>query len=178
MQKEYDISINWRGFELHPEIPVGGMKMEEYFPKDRIPEMQAYISKFAKKFEVDITFTKHMPNTRKALAMAEYAREQGNLDIFKNSAMLAYWKKGENLENESVLKTIAINANLDSKKALEASSDPKYLQKIETIRTEAKEKGVNSIPTILMGPEKVVGCQSYETIVAAGKKAGMQALDI
>ena len=177
MQKDYDVTINWRGFELHPEIPVDGMKVEEYFPKDRIKGMHEYLSKFAKQFGVDITFTDHMPNTRKALAMAEYAREQGVLESFKTGAMLAYWNKGADLEDEAVLSSVAINAGLAPDKALEASEESEYLQRIDTVRTEANGRGVTGIPTMVMGGEKVVGCQSYEAIVAAGKRAGIQEID-
>ncbi len=173
LQKEYDVTINWRGFELHPEIPVGGMLIEEYFPKERVRGMKEYLQQFAQRFGMDIAFTEHMPNTRKALAMAEYAREKNNLEPFRTGAMKAYWKKGEDLENEALLKAIARGANLDPDKALQASEDSRYLQRIDTIRAEANEKGVTGIPTILLGTEKVVGCQTYETVVSAGKKAGM-----
>lgn len=177
MQDEYDITINWRGFELHPEIPVGGMAVGDYFSPDRAKKMRVYLLEFAKRFNVEITFTDHMPSTKRALAMAEYAREKGPLLTFKTNAMAAYWKLGKDLENEQVLQELAECSSLDPVEALNASLDTEYLQRIQKIRSEANAKGVNGIPTMLFKDWIVVGCQSYDTIVTAGLKAGMMPKD-
>ena len=172
MHKEYDITIDWRGFELHPEIPAGGMEAGEYFPPDRLKLMNEYMVSFALTFGVDISFTSHLPSTRRALAMAEFAREHGALDKFRELAMLAYWRDGEDLEDEDVLRTIAGNSGLGAEAALAASTDKQYLARIDTVRAESESIGVTGIPTMIIGTQRIVGCQPYAEIATACERAG------
>ncbi|MBW2278183.1 MAG: hypothetical protein JRF63_11865, partial [Deltaproteobacteria bacterium] len=76
LQEEYDIDVDWRGFELHPEVPPGGMAAETMFGEHRIAQFKSYMRSFAKRFGVPMGDTSKIQNTRRALAMTEYAREQ------------------------------------------------------------------------------------------------------
>lgn len=134
--------------------------------------MHEHLISFAHSFGVDITFTSRMPNTRRVLAMAEFARELGALDQFRELAMLAYWQSGEDLENEAVLRRIATDAGLNAGAALGASIDTRYQAKIDTVRAQSEAIGVTGIPTMIIGTERVVGCQPFKAISAACERAG------
>jgi predicted DsbA family dithiol-disulfide isomerase len=174
LRKEYDISIDWRGFELHPEIPVGGADSSAFFPPQHLKRMHEQLKSFAQSFGVDITFVSHWPNTRRALAMAEFAREKGVLDLFRETAMLAYWRKGEDLENEIVLKRIASETGLDPDAAMAASIQKHYQTIIDAVRSESEAVGVRGIPMMIIGSERIEGCQPYEEIAAACERAGVE----
>jgi len=120
-----------------------------------------------------------IPNTRRALAVAELARERGVLDAYRASAMNAHWREGLDLENDEHLKQIAARAGLDPEQALSASRDLTYLDRIDAVRREANELGVTGIPTFVFGdlddePFGVVGCQHYEVLEQAAREAGAQ----
>ncbi len=136
------------------------------------------MAQFAASFGV--TGMKHpgrIPNTRRALAIAELARERGMLDAFRDSAMRAHWRDGMDLEKDADLAEVARHAGLDPDEALAASRDPKYLARIDAVREEANALGVTGIPTFVFGdleakPLAVVGCQPYEVLAEAAQQAG------
>ena len=178
MQAEFDLEVDWRGFELHPEIPRGGMPVTDLFPAARLDSMRAYIERFAQDFEVAMGAPEWLPNTRLSLAVGEWAREQGLLTPWREQAMIAYWRDGLNLERDADLRTIAERAGLDPQAAVTASSDARWLASIDRMRSEASERGVTGIPTFFFGDYPVVGCQPYETLALVARKSGFAAREI
>jgi predicted DsbA family dithiol-disulfide isomerase len=173
LQNEYVVEIDWRGFELHPETPPGGRPIADRVPRERLPQLRSGLREFAASFGVtDLELPDHMPNTRRALAIAEYAREQGKLDAFRDAAMEAHWREGKNLEDGHDLREIALRAGLEPEAALQAMGAERYLQRVDAIREEATQIGVTGIPTLVIGRYGVVGCQPYEVITQAAERAG------
>jgi predicted DsbA family dithiol-disulfide isomerase len=179
--RELDVTVEWCGFELHPETPSGGMPMSALFPAARLPAMRAHMREFAARFGVtSMNQPDHIPNTRRALAVAELARDRGRLDAFRESAMVGHWCEGRNLERDDDLGLIAARVGLDADEALVAADDPERLARVDARQADARQQGVSGIPTFFFaGPisepeqeQKVVGCQSYEVIVAAARRAG------
>jgi predicted DsbA family dithiol-disulfide isomerase len=173
LQNEYAIDIDWRGFELHPETPPGGRPISDRVPRERLSQLKSGLREFAASFGVtDLELPDHMPNTRRALAIAEYAREQGKLDAFRDAAMHAHWRAGKNLEDEQDLREIALGAGLEPEAVLHATGAHQYLQRVDAMREEASSVGVTGIPTLIIGRYGVVGCQPYEVIAQAAERAG------
>src|ERR1700682_237875 len=91
------------------------------------------------------------PNTRRALAISEYARDQGKLERWRNLAMDAHWRRGLDLERDGDPRSRAVQAALDPDADIAASRDEKYHQRIDQKRAEAEEIGVTGIPTFVIG---------------------------
>ena len=115
---------------------------------------------------------KRSPNTRRALAIAELARDQGKLEPWRQVAMDAHWTRGINLEADADLRALALEAGLDPDAAIAAADDPKYLSRIDRRRAEAEDLGVTGIPTFVIGNRGVVGCQPYEVLAEFVESAG------
>ncbi len=131
------------------------------------------MQQFAARFGVEgMKRAKKTPNTRRALAVAEYARDMGKLDEFRSLAMDAHWQNDKDIEDSAVLSELAKASGLDPEKALLAADDPVYQKRIDDLRTEYKQVGVGGIPTFVIGTEKVEGCQPYEVLAAAALRAG------
>ncbi len=173
MQAEFAIDIEWLGFELHPETPVGGMPLTRLFPGRSIAAMHERMSHFAAEFGVDMVFPDRLSNTRRALAMSEYARDQGRLAAFRDAATHGYWARSMDLEDESDLSQIAEEAGVDPALALAASADPSYLQRVARIREQGIEHMVSGVPTLFVGDMPIVGCQRYETFERVLDRAGV-----
>ena len=173
MQDEYDIEVDWRGFELHPETPEGGLPLARLFGAERVEPMRAYMRRFAAQFGItDMRHPAHLPNTRRVLAAAEHARDQGRLDPFREAAMDAYWRDGRDLEDEAVVREVAAGVALDPAATATAMDDPAFLARVDAIRRESINAGVTGIPTFFMGDQVVVGCQPYDILAAAVERAG------
>lgn len=167
--------MDWRGFELHPETPLGGVPVSHFFPQDQLTETQQYLTDFAGKHGVTgMTVSEHVPNTRRALAVAEFARDQGKIHPFREAAMNAFWRGGEDLEDDDDLRHIAAEAGLDPHDAVKAADDPEYQGHVDRLHAEAKRQGVTAIPAFFFGnhPFPVVGCQPYERLARAAEQAG------
>lgn len=130
--------------------------------------MKPRLLAFAKSFGIeDMRASERLPNTRRALAVAEYARDQGKLEPFRHAAMDAYWRGGQNLEDDAVLEEMAREVGLDPKAAVEAQDAPEYLQRVDDARRDANARGVHAIPTFFIDGQRIVGCQPYEVLEAA-----------
>jgi predicted DsbA family dithiol-disulfide isomerase len=135
--------------------------------------MRAYLTRFAAEFGVTgMTFREVMPSTRRVLAVAEFARDQGKLQAFRTAAMEAAWRHGQDVEDPEVLAHCASAAGLDPVAAVEAFDEPKYLARVMTMGAEARRTGVTGIPTVLVGTRRVVGCQPYQALAAAAEAEG------
>jgi predicted DsbA family dithiol-disulfide isomerase len=170
---EYDLVVDWRGFPLHPGTPKGGLPLEALFGAARIPGVKAHMQTFAARFGVTgIVHPERLPNSRRVLAMAEYARVEGKLEEFRKAGMEAHWRHGNFLETDADLGAVAASVGLDAQAALAAADGARCQGEVDRKLAEAADAGVTGVPTFFIGDEVVVGCQPYEVLAAAADRAG------
>jgi predicted DsbA family dithiol-disulfide isomerase len=135
--------------------------------------MKAHVEQVAQRFGVTgLRVPQRMNNTRRVLAVAEWARSQGKLLEFRDAAMEAYWRQGADLEDPEVLARLAGQAGLPAEQASAAMDAPEYQSQVDALHAEARSAGVSGIPTVFIGNVRVVGCQPYEVFVEAARQAG------
>jgi 2-hydroxychromene-2-carboxylate isomerase len=135
--------------------------------------MRERLKQFAAQFGLpDMQVRDRSPNTRRALAIAELARDEGKLARFRDLAMDAHWRRGMDLERDEDLRAIAAEAGIVPDRAIAASTDPKYLARLDARREEAEARGVTGIPTFVIGNQGVVGCQPYELLASFVEESG------
>ena len=162
--------MSWHSFELHPEIPPGGVPLRTYFPTSELAQIQQYLQGFAARFDIDrMVVSDRVPSTRRALAATEFAREQDKLEPFWNAVMSAFWRHGKDIEADDVLARIAADVDLEPARTVAAADYAIYLDRVETLRQEASRRGVTAIPAFFVGepPVVLVGCQPYERLARA-----------
>ena len=175
LQDAFDVAVPWRGYELHPETPPGGMPLDHLVDPDELEETRAYLVTFADQHGVPgIVVSDHVPNTRRALAVSDFAREAGRLDAFRHRVMDAFWRQGLDIEDDAVLSRLAQAAGLDPAEALRAAADAARGEQVDATRREAQARGVRSIPCLFFGeaPVPLVGCQPYAQVEARTREAG------
>jgi predicted DsbA family dithiol-disulfide isomerase len=173
LQREYDVRLDWRGFELRPDTPPEGANMSSRFPAARLSQMRAHMRGVAERAGIhEMGDPERIPNTRRALAMAEYARDQGKLDAFRIAAMDAYWLHDKDLGSAADLAAIASGVGLNGKAALLASLEQGYLDRVLQHRRDGEAMGVDGIPTSFLEGGVVVGAAPYEHFVALAQRAG------
>ena len=172
---EFELTLDWHGFELHPSTPRGGLPLSRLFPGVPLPALHERTRRFAARFGVtDFNPPDDLHNTRRALAIAELARDRGCLEPFRAAAFEAHWRQGKNLEDDGDLGAIAVLAGLARDEALRAADDPAILARVDQKQGEARQSGVTGIPTFVIAGEEVVGCQPYEVLAAAAERAGVR----
>lgn len=186
---ELDLELEWSGFQLHPRTPKGGQPLSSLFPAERLPAMREQMQKFSRSFGVTLKQGDHLPNTRRPLAVAEFARDQGRLHPFRDAVMDAHWLAERDIETDDVLGDCAVTAGLDRASAIAAADDPRWLAKVDAQGAEAKKWGVTGIPTYFVLPDgwtlgdpapadgrrpaRIVGCQNEQVVRDACRVAGV-----
>jgi predicted DsbA family dithiol-disulfide isomerase len=170
---ELDIQLEWHGFELHPGTPRGGMPLTTLFPGANLKSMHERTKRFGAEFGVTgFEPPDRLQNSRRALAIAEYAREEDKLEAYRRAAFDAHWRQGKNLEKDADLSEIAEEVGLPVEDALAAADDPAYLRRVDERQADARKQGVTGIPTFLFDSVRVVGCQPFQVLAAAAERAG------
>lgn len=158
------VEVDWRGFEVHPEIPRGGSSAEVLFGTERFEHGKAYILELAELFRVKINFPDHIPNSMRALAMTEWARAYGKLEPLKDLLMDMYWLEGVDLEDDDVLRAAARQVGLCPARALNACEMSEWELRVVQNRTMGYGLGVSGVPTFISEYDRVVGCQPVEIL--------------
>lgn len=149
------------------------MRLDEYFPRERLAGMHDHLRKLAAHFGIEnFEPRERIPNTRRALALAEVARDEGRLDAYRVRAMDGHWRDGLDLENDADLERIARDAGLPDDAVARSKSDPRYLARVDAMREEAGAAGVRGIPTFILGRYGLSGAQPYEQFVRLAEAAG------
>jgi predicted DsbA family dithiol-disulfide isomerase len=165
------VEVDWVGYELHPETPPGGVPLAEYLAD--ADSMLGYVRAFAAGFGIgDLVPPQVLASTRRVHAVAQRARALGRLEPFRAAAFDAYWRRGRGLESDDDLAAIAREAGLDPAAAVSAASDEEALARVDAARREAVAAGVRGIPTFDVGLARIVGCQRYEVLAEALRRAG------
>lgn len=185
MVEDFQLEVEWRGFELHPGTPAGGIDLRgRYGPK--IDQMQAHLLQVARSFGVEMRVGSRMPCSRKALAIAEFARESGALFAWRDAAMDAHWRDGRDIESDVVLHELAQTVGLNGDAAVAASTNGDWLKVVNQMGEEAARWGVSAIPAWIFVPDgwvagqasgprpvRTLGCQPYEALAASCMRAGI-----
>ena len=149
------------------------------FGAERVAKMRPYLLDFAKAQGVTgMVIPPRKPNTRKALALAEWARDRGKLHEVRTALMDAYWRSGLDIEDDAVLAGIAEGVGFDGlggAAAVRESRAPEILARVAAMGRDAAAAGVTGIPTFDIGRERVVGAQPYPVLAEAVVRQGGRA---
>ena len=169
LQEAYpDLDVSWRGFELHPEIPRGGIPIQDFFPEEGIRQFKKRLEDLSHEFGIEpVDIPTRLPNTMKAHAMTEYARMKGKQRPVREAIMNAYWRDGLDIESDEVLGEIAQTHGLNRELALAASKSSQYELKVIQNRAAGYERGVAGVPTYFVNGKAVMGCQAMCAIEEA-----------
>jgi predicted DsbA family dithiol-disulfide isomerase len=174
LEQQYDIDVTWRGFQLHPHVPPGGVSVDEMFGPGKARSFAKRMGSFAAEFGVELGAVDRIPSTLKALAATEYARDRGALGPFRDAVMDAHWHDGKDIESDDQLAALADGVGLDAGEAVAAGTDPAYVDRVRAARVEAHDKMVTGIPTLFIDGYMVVGCQTYDTLEKVAHKVGLR----
>lgn len=171
LEQEYDVEVEWKGFEIHPELPPGGIPSErlqgEYFR-----QAAENVRWLAAEAGVVMCSPSILANTHLALEAAEFARERGVFTVLHRRLFEAYFHDGVNIGDPEALVKLAEEAGLDGEELRRALTERRYRAQLEEVTREARELGIDGTPTFIIGNLGVVGAQPYEVLRRAAIEAG------
>ena len=163
LKQEFDLSVEWLGFEIHPDTPQEGMLLSTMFPQLDSQNMFRHLRDMAAPYGITFMDIARISNSRMSLEASEFAKEQGLFDQFHRALFQAYFSQGMDIGSLEVLTQIGHESGLDRDSLAQSLQTGKYLPRIEHMRKEATRLGVNAAPTfIIEDRDRIVGAQPIE----------------
>ena len=160
LQQEFDLGVEWLGFEIHPETPQEGMPLLTLFPRADPEAMARRLNGMGSPFGIAFRKIVTISNSRLAIEAGEFAKEQGRFDRFHHAVFEAYFSQGKDIGSIDVLTQIAASAGLDTRDLGDALRNGAYRRALETVKEDASRLGITAAPTFRLGDrERIVGAQ-------------------
>lgn len=162
LKKDYDIEIIHKGFEIHPEVPEDGMLLTDYFPNAN--QMFGQLKSMGQPYGVKFNHLTMMPNTNRALQVAEYAKEVDKSIEFNTAMYKATFEDDINISDVNEIKKIASSVGITSKEVDTIFENNHYRKILEDNKTYCRNNNITSVPTFIVNDQvAVVGAQGPES---------------
>ncbi len=109
-----------------------------------------------------------IPNSRRALAVTELARDRGHDEAVHARLMRAYWSEARDIGDDDVLLDLVEDVGPDRAEAAEAMNAEEYVARVLASTREANRHGINAIPAFVLDRRLLVlGAHPHETFEQA-----------
>lgn len=168
LSSEFDLDIEWRGIEIHPEYPGEGQKGSKSLKSLKTAES---IKGAAKESGMEIRLPGFRTNSRLSLEASEFAKIRNRFKALHSLIYEAYFVERKNIGNIEIVLQAGEAAGLDGKELEECLSSRAMFHKVEENKKAAQSYMVTGVPTLIMGNFPVYGNQSLETLRLVIKRA-------
>ena len=178
LNEEILFEVNWKPYELHPEIPTEGFNKEEYYKikfknsngsRDRFN----HITEEGKKAGLEINFdkSKNLPNTFLAHRLLWFSRSKDMQDVIAEALFHAYFTEGRDIGSIHELISISTENGLQKSEIEDFLKTDIGSDEILREELRAKEMKIFSVPTYIFNKKYLlVGGQEADTFKSYMKK--------
>jgi predicted DsbA family dithiol-disulfide isomerase len=147
-------------FQAHPDIPIGGRPVAG----ERSPALVAHIEQEARAANLPLVWPARLPNTRMALAAAEWVRRHApkSFPALEQALFAAHFVRGEDLGDRAIIDSHAREAGVDLAAlhtALDGGSAYAFVDQSEML---GRKLGVQGTPTWLVSGRLIPGLYPRE----------------
>lgn len=172
LKKKYDLDVEWKPFEIHPETPKEGALTDELpFPEGYLEAAFANVKRLADEDGIPLKFSDKLPNSRLALSISEFARKKGKFEDFHKLVLNAYWLQGKDIGDKNLLLDIAESIGLDKKEIELYLNSDEPRQALQESFKEIRSHGINGVPAFIIDGKLIFGAQPYKVFEEVIKKA-------
>ena len=167
LKPEFNIDLEWRGYQIHPEWPPEGIPTEQVrTPSDMDARRAAWqrITAMAEAEGLEIKAPRVFTSSRAALAACEFAREQGGADQLEGRIYRAYFVEGANIGDARLVARLGAECGFDEKEVAQALAAPRYELRLKNNALAARQRSVSGVPTFFIGEYPLVGAQSSQVM--------------
>jgi predicted DsbA family dithiol-disulfide isomerase len=178
------LAIEWRPFELNPDMPEEGMEREAYrarkFGPEKARQLDAQMAETGREAGITFAFDKmrRTPNTRLAHRLIWQAGSEGReaQNAVVNRLFEAYFEEGADIGQPGVLQSLAREAGLNQGAAAIALADDRSLEAVLDLEDAGIRMGIRGVPFfLLINKYGVSGAQPPELWVDALPKIAAEA---
>ncbi len=167
LRDNYDLKINWRFLEIHPDNPPEGRPLSALgYPPEQWRRMMENLQKMAVEEGVALAERTFTTNSRKALLLAEAAKAAGAPTFYRlnDDLFAAYFLRQQNLGDPQVLRAIAKQSGVEDTVVEQAWSNPRYEDILEANLRDAAGLGINGTPAFIIGRRIAAGAVPVSTL--------------
>jgi predicted DsbA family dithiol-disulfide isomerase len=167
LKPEFDLELDWRGFQIHSDWPAEGMPASEWRNGMDANARRAVWDRI-QSMATDAGFEMKPPelltNSRLALEAAEFAKEAGVAEAFEERVYRAYFNDGKNIGSQAVIAELAADVGLSRDDTNLALDSGRYSLRLKNNAMIAHQNGVSGVPTFFIGEYPLVGAQSEDVM--------------
>ena len=178
LNEEILFEVNWKPYELHPEIPTEGFNKEEYYKikfgnsngsRDRFNHITEEGKKAGLKF--NFNKSKNLPNTFLAHRLLWFSRSKDMQDVIAEALFHAYFTEGRDIGSINELISISTENGLQKSEIKDFLKTDVGSDEILREELRAKEMKIFSVPTYIFNKKYLlVGGQEADTFKSYMKK--------
>ena len=169
------VEVEWRPFEIHPEVPLAGMPVEDLpYAPDVWARMQAALRESAAAEGLDVGKRPKVSNTHRALTAGSYAQaeEPEHFARFHERIFKGYFAEGQDLGDPAVITRLAMDSGIDVSRMNAALDDDRYESILVETSREARVMGISGTPTFVFDRRFATsGAQPPEVLLRAFDEA-------
>ena len=176
IEKEYDATVRWRAFPLHPDIPPSGMDYRAYLGGDAAwqagaARLGAMAATLGLPFRMpEWKYNSRLADELTAWALAEFPEE---VDALRTAVFHAIWADGRDNSDPTVLANVAGSVGIPSDRAATALENRTGTAAVDADWQESMTRGIRGVPAVFIGNQVVSGAQPWPVFVEALEGAGM-----
>jgi predicted DsbA family dithiol-disulfide isomerase len=154
MLRRYELDVVELPFQAHPDIPANGVPVGP-----RTGEMYSNLEREAKEAGLVLNWPSRLPNTRHALAAAEWVRrhQSHKFALFHKALFAAHFVSGEDLGNTAIVERHAAELGIDLAAFHAAWLDGTALSAVNESEALGRQHGVRGTPAWLIGRRLISG---------------------
>ncbi|MBI1332894.1 MAG: thioredoxin domain-containing protein [Armatimonadetes bacterium] len=156
LRQEFDIEIEWRGYELLPEWMEDLPSESKTEPPNKPPLLSRFRFLLAAD-GLELPLVPKPPKMRSfnAHQAAEYAKTEGVQDAFIERLYDAFWKEGREINRPRVILQLAEGIIKDLDALANAIETKQFKANIVDFDDDAHANGVYNVPTFYIGEQRL-----------------------
>ncbi|GBE07968.1 DSBA-like thioredoxin domain protein [bacterium BMS3Abin11] len=172
LRQEYDVLVNFRFIEIHPETPVQGTTVDTLnYSDEKWQDMMDGLMEKAEEEGVELAPVHQLANSHQALLLAEAVKKEGREIFYRLNQTLyeEYFVAGRNIGDVEVLKNIAEASGASDEVVNRAWTDPEVEYTLKMNMQMAVKAGVTGTPTFFIGQQHLTGAVSLTSLQQAAE---------
>ena len=182
MLDDVEVSVNFHPFELNPSMPEEGQNLREHvMQKYGVTEAQSQQTREqltdigdAVGFKFDYFDEMKMVNTFNAHQALHLASLKGKKVALKLRLFAAFFSERKDVSDISVLIDEAVAVGLEKEDIQQALAQQTYADEVRMEEQLWMQRGIQRVPTFVIGNQGVAGAQPPETLAAFIQEAILQ----
>ena len=173
LKAAYEIETVLVHFPLHPDTPIEGRSMAEFYAGRGIDPEQSYRRMKTLMDAEGLPYGRrtHTYNSRLAQELGKWADTQPGGEAIHDMLYQAYFVEARNLADIDLLVDIAASVGLPPDEARATLTERRFSDAVDADWAKSHRYGVTGVPTFVAARYGIVGAQPYEALEQLVQKA-------